>query len=298
MILEFDIASIAPAGLIVQLDEGAAQSLLLDLADMARAKWISLANDKLRRTSQDYVRGIQPVELGPGQASVSLLGGWPNMIEAGFPPFDMRDTLLGPTVPVVPRGQRGKHMNKKGGFYRTISFRFTGPNSTGRNAQKVTEAMRPVVGAQRADELGRRAWSQMKKLDPSQSDPGGKTQWGGRLNTAGTDLDVVGRSHSLVTNADGSKTFVAGGGAAHKNAIFDGAVKNEQTYKRATQAFYGTFRTISTSSGAGMSWIHPGSPGAHLLPEVQRYVEQQAPLLIAAVQQRLADPLGLFHRKK
>lgn len=294
MILEFDIDSIAPRGLLPQLSESVAQDLLLDLATMARAKWIDLANNKLLRTSQDYVRGIQPVELGDGIASVSLVGGWPNMIEAGYGPYDMRDTLLGPNVPVVPRGQRGKHINKKGGFYRTISFRMTGPQSSGRNAQKVTSAMAGVVGAQRAEELGRKAWSEMKKLSPGRSNPGQQTQQGSSLKTAGTDLEVRGRSHALVRNPDGTKTLVRNGGREHAAPIFEGAVKNEQTYKRATQAFYGTMRTISTSSGAGESWIHPGYAGAHLLPEVQRYIEQQAPQLIALVQKRLQDPLGLF----
>jgi len=274
VIFDFDLGKLAPPGLVAQLDETAARSLLSSVADMARAHWIQLAQQKFHRTAADYIRAIQPVELGDNVASVTLMGSWPNKLETGFPPYDLRTTLLGPNVPVVGPGERGKHANKSGGFYRSISFRFSGPASTGRTAQRVTDTYAKQLGEERAKKLGRMAWKEMRRLDPTLSNPGEKTKWGERLKTAGTALEVRGRSHSLV---DGK--FTPHGGAEHKNPLFEGAVRMQQTYQRATQAFHGTFRTISTSTTEG--WIHPGYEGARLAEEVARFIEQKGPDMVA-----------------
>jgi hypothetical protein len=232
------------------------------------------------------VRGIQPVELQGNVATITLLGSWPNMLEEGYGPYDMRETLLGPSVPIAPPGGgRGKQRTATGDFYRTIAFRMTGPTSTGRNAQKVTDAYARQLGADAARELGKKAWREMKKLAPSTSNPGEKTKWGERLKTAGTALEVRGRSHKLVTNPDGSKTLVRGGGREHAAPLFEGAVKKQQTYKRATQSFYGTFRTISTAVPDG--WIHPGYEGARIVPEVMAYIDRVGPDMVKAVIDRL-----------
>lgn len=290
MITEIDVRSLAPASLSVALDEGAATAILRDIADAARAKWVSLAHEHLKRTEQDYVRGIQPVEISAGGdtvvASITLLGRWPNMLEEGFGPYDMRETLLGPGVPIVPRGERGKHLSASGGYYRTIAFRMGGPRTTGRNAQKVTEVYAKQLGKDRAEQLGKLAWRAMRQLNPGRSNPGGKTAWGERLKTEGTALDVKGRSHKLITNADGSKTLVKHGGKEHAAPLFEGAMRHEQTYKRATQAFHGTMRTISTNQPEG--WIHPGYSGAHLLPEVEHYIRSVAPAMVDAVMARMS----------
>lgn len=290
MILDVDVGALAPPGLIAQLDESAAHKLLEDIAAMARAKWISLANERLHRTSQDYVRAIQPIEVGDYVVSVTLMGRWPNMLETGFPPFDMRDSLLGPNVPIVQPGQtgRGKRQNKDGGYYRSIFLRMMSPTATGRNAQKVTDVYARQLGADRARELGMKAWKAMKQLDPSLSNPGERTKWGERLSTMGTDLAVWGKSHRLDKNPDGSTTFVPFGGREHHSPLFEGAVKMQQTYARASQALYGTFRTISTSSPDG--WIHPGFAGARIAPDVVEYVKRIGPGMVEAFVQRATQP--------
>jgi hypothetical protein len=292
VITEISVDAFVPPGLVAQLDEGAARAVVRDIAAAARAKWISLAGEHLRRTEQDYTRGIQPVVFGQGGiivASITLLGAWPNMLEAGFPPFDMRTTLLGSSVPIVPRGQRGKHAAKGGGFYRTIAFRMTGPSSTGRNAQRVTDVYAKQLGAERAKKLGRVAWKAMGDLNknPSTSNPGEKTRHGARLKTEGTVLDVRGHSHKLITAADGSTSIIRHGGRQHAVPLFEGAMKHAQTYARATQAFTGTMRTISTNQPEG--WIHPGFHGAHLVPEVTHYINRVGPDMVAATMERISE---------
>lgn len=288
MITDIDVGSIVPPSLIAQLDEEAARAVVKDIAAAARAKWISLAHEHLKRTEQDYVRGIQPVALGSGGgivASVTLMGVWPNMLEEGFAPYDMRTTLLGANVPIVPVGQRGKHPIKGGGFYRTIAFRMMGPTTSGRNAQKVTDVYAKQLGAARAEKLGKVAWKAMRQLHPGTSNPGERTKYGERLKTEGTPLNVLGRSHRLELGADGKQSLVHHGGPEHAVPLFEGAMRNEQTYKRATQAFAGTMRTISTNQPAG--WIHPGYRGAHLVAEVEHYIRRVAPDMVAATMKRL-----------
>jgi hypothetical protein len=291
VIHDVDVGSLMPPGLVLQLDESILHDILRMLADTARAKWVSLAKEKLHRTANDYTRAIQPVEFGDFAASITLMGAWPNQIERGYGPYDMRKTLLGPNVPVVERGAgKGKHARKDGGFYRSIFFRLGAPTSSGRNFQRVTDAYAKQLGADRANALGRQAWKEMRKLDPSLSNPGEKTKWGARLNTAGTGMDVKGRSHKLVTMPDGSTALIRHGGAEHHSPLFEGAVKMQQTYKRATQAFYGTFRTISTGQPNG--WIHPGYAGAHLAPEVVRFIEHEGPGMVQAILDRVVKPPG------
>lgn len=290
MITEISVDSFVPPSLVAQLDESVARAVVKDIAAAARAKWISLAGEHLHKTEQDYTRGIQPVVFGQGGiivASVTLLGVWPNMLEAGFAPYDMRTTLLGSGIPVVPRGERGKHAAKGGGFYRTIAFRMMGPTATGRNAQRVTDVYAKQLGADRAAQLGKIAWKAMKKLNKGTSNPGEHTKYGQRLKTEGTALDVRGHSHKLVTAADGSTSIIRHGGKEHAVPLFEGAMKHAQTYARATQAFTGTMRTISTNQPEG--WIHPGFHGAHLVGEVTSYIKRVGPDMVAATMQRITE---------
>jgi hypothetical protein len=152
----------------------------------------------------------------------------------------------------------------------------------------VTDVYATQLGKDRAAQLGKLAWKAMGKLAPSKSNPSQATNYGGRLSTAGTALDVTGRSHALITGADGAKTLVRQGGAQHAAPLFEGAMRNQQTYARATQAFTGTMRTISTSQPNG--WIHPGYAGAHLLPEVENYIRRVAPSMVELVMQRMGQP--------
>ncbi len=292
-IISLDVESLVPPGMLLQLSPSALRGLARTLAALARTKWVSLANERLKSSSQDYVRAIQQVVVEGDIATVTLLGKFPNMMEQGFSPFDLRRTLLGPNVPVVgPEGGRGKRMNKEGGFYRAIMFRLGGPRSSGRNAQRITDAYAEYLGAQEAERLGKEAWKQMQKLDPSTSTTKGGTKWGGRLKTAGTDLDVRGVSHTLKkasqdpfdviagTTAGGGDAVGIHEGPPHKSPLFEGAVKMQQDYDKAKGVFYGTFRTISTSVTEG--WIHPGIPaGVALAPEAADHAVKQLPTLLA-----------------
>lgn len=274
--LEIDLASLIPREFLANVEESDVQSLIMTVAQAARAKWIRLASDKLHSSQQEYVKGISDVRFEGGVAFVTLDGVFPNMIEQGFGPYDLRETLLGPNVPIAEGpGSKGKHMTEDGHFYRTISFRMMGGKATGRNAQRTTDVYAAELGEQRAKKLGQLAERKMKKLSPTRS-AGGQTLWGESLKVSSRSaLSVKGHSHKLIPLGPDAMPgdqpiLVPHGGAEHKNPIFQGAYKFEQHYQSATQNSYGTFRTISTASPEG--WIHPGhQPGANLAPEANEY---------------------------
>lgn len=279
MLIEIDVDSLLPPQELSKFRPEVLVEIAQTLAELARAKWIQLAGEKLHKTSQDYIRAIQEVKTENQISSVVLAGAFPNMLEHGFAPFDMRDTLLGPNA-------HSKRVSKDGNYYRSIFFRVMGPTATGRNAQKVTDKYAQFLGAGRAEKIGKAAWNAMRRLEPSLSNPGGKTQWGGRL-PEGAVTDTRGRSHAFAQSgldiagtSTGGKVlkegdFIRHGGPEHKTDLFAGAVK----MKQGKSTFYGTFRTISTATTEG--WIHPGfAVGVNLAPEAAKFATSQIPMLM------------------
>jgi len=96
------------------------------LATASRAEWIRLAQEELRSTTRDYIKGIgDPVFSKGGRAfSITLEGALQNMLENGWPGGDMRAFL-----DKAPRARRAKD----GHLYNVIPFRHGSPGTGGRN---------------------------------------------------------------------------------------------------------------------------------------------------------------------
>lgn len=244
-----------PDAMLAALDQDLVDQVLRDLATAARAKWIKLAQQELHTSRSAYLAGIQEVEVVPGAASVVLVGMLPTIVEQGMEETDMRTTLLGPNVPVVPRGQRGKHATADGHFYRSIPFRHSTPGSEG----LVAPPMGSAYGVEAAGELGKKVYAAAKKLEATKGLPGQKTQWGGRL-PAGLAPKL--REH-------------------HKTDIYAGMVRQGKVYEKATQSQYHTFRTISTRNPIG--WIRPATQGLNLADKVGEFLSEIAPAAFAAL---------------
>jgi hypothetical protein len=254
-------------------------TVLQDVAEMARTYWISLADQRLHTTRQTYIAGLQEVEMGDGQATISLLGGLPNMIENGMDAVDMRDTLLGDNVPVVPFGEKGKHRAKNGGYYRAIPFRHGTPGNKQSNVgPKMGSAYSKGLGEARATEIGKAVYAEAKKLAAHGSSPYG-AEWAG---------------HGKQTRLPGG---VGGAGLLrphHASDIYKGMVKLEKTYgegtkpPRSPQAQYMTFRTISTNNTNG--WFRQATPGQNFAKEVVAFVNQKAPEAFSKYVEGLLKP--------
>lgn len=285
--IEVYVPSVVPPEWREDADREKYMEIAEQLADAARAKWLVLASERLHTSRREYVDAISRVDHSEqGVVAVRLVGTFPNMIEQGFDAFDLRDTLLGPNVPIVDRGGRGKHQSQDGHFYRSIFFRIS-PGGSGANIQRAGDMHTEYLGEKRSKIMARIAMKKARAQAPTRSNPGEPTQWGGRVSMAGTEFEHVrGRSHVLDKSGLSATATPAGailrGGPEHKTGLFEGMYRFEQHYKNAVQNYYGTFRTISTSEPDG--WIHPGmQPGAKLAEEANAYAIQLVPELLRAL---------------
>lgn len=265
MIKIVNVGELLPPGYLVALEVAIADTALRNLAEAARAEWLRLAGERLFSTRRDYMNGVLPVDMADGAATIALVGMLPNLLENGMPETDLHNTLLGPNVPIVGRGGRGKHASKAGGYHRAIPFRHAGPSSGGAVGQPMG---RPYTGHEAvadAKKLGRDIYKAAKALGATTSQPGGPTSWGERLPEG---LAPLLRPY-------------------HATDIYAGMVREEKTYKKATQSQYATFRTIAVDaqgSPVGKSpWIRPATSGVHLLREVESFVNQIAPHVFAGI---------------
>ena len=254
------LSDFIPESILAAASPEVVNAVVGDLMAGARAFWIQRAGEKLSSSRRDYINGIQEVELAEGAASVTLTGAMAMMVEDGVGPFDMHDTLLGPNVPVAGPGQKGKRVNAKGQFYRAIPFRHQTPGTLGQGGGiPMGQAYQGHPSVQSAEALGKSVYNQAKKLGPTTGMPGGKTQWGGRLQ--------AGLAPKLK--------------ALHSTDIYAGMVRQQKVYANATQNTYTTFRMISEAQPN--KWLHPGIEAAHIADEVATHIEQIAPAAFLAV---------------
>lgn len=252
MIVVQNLEELLPPGFLDAFSDPMIDSLLANIAESALDKWRRLAGEGLFTSRRDYLAGLQPIEFHPGTAVLSLVGVLPYLIENGMAEKDLHDVYLGPNVPVVPPGQRGKHVRKKGGYYRAIPFRHSVPGAGGAVGQPMGRAYRNHDEVSNFRKLGREVYGQAKELSPTTTNPYGKTTWGGRL--------PAGLAPKLKPH--------------HHSDIYAGMVRQEKTYAKATQSQYTTFRMISTGSPG---WIRPATPGVKFADQVAAHVAKIAP---------------------
>lgn len=247
--------------IIQALSPEALQTLLEDLAESARNHWIGLADAEFFTTKRDYIHGIQPVTTQAGQATISLVGVLPNLLENGMSERDLHETLLGPNVPISPPGEYGKHLfirpGGQVGYYRSIPFRHGTPDSGGAVGAPMGYAYRNSEAVADWKKLGEKVYGAAKKLKPTKGMPGGGVAYGGRLQAG---LAPLLKPH-------------------HKSDIYAGMVKEAKTYVKATQSQYVTFRMISTGSEG---WIRPATEGRKLVQKVSEFTARLAPQAFAA----------------
>lgn len=261
-----------PPEVYAKMNPKALRAVVRDIAAGARARWIQLASKDKSVFKNDYIRGIQQVSYRGNLAIITLLGEIPHILEDGAPALDMRTTLLGPNVPVVPMGERGKHLNKRGGYFRAIPFRHATPTAGHVVGQAMGSAYRGHELVRDAKKLGKEIYKAAKGLDATKSDPYGKTKWGGRLNTEklNTYGNVLGPQQRMIPLLK----------PHHKTDIYQGMVKQTKVYGKAEQSQYTTFRTISTSVKDG--WIRKPITARHYADQVNQYVQKVAPMSLAA----------------
>ena len=242
---------------------------IYQLAEAARAYWIHLAQTRLHSSTADYINAIQPIEMGDGEAVISLVGWFANAVENGMSARDMHEALLGQTTAPTPVGMPGIHLAEDGGRYRAIPFRHKTPGTTevgGMPMGGSFAAPRPgsrrlippmltesvMMQTQAAEEMGRTIHKIAKKLQEKQA---------------------LGKG--LAPKLSGH----------HATDIYAGMRKMVQQTTKAKQATYMTFRMISVGPD-GMprpsgKWKHPGIEARNLAADVRAHVESIAGDVVA-----------------
>ena len=284
--LQLDLQAFLPHSLLSILGEEFIESVLDDVASMARAKWIRLAQTELTSSKRDYIDGIQQVEGEGMERMVTLLGVLPNMIEQGTPPFDMRTTLLGEG--------KGK-VSASGKRYRAIPFRHGSPGSKGQAGAPMGSQYGPRGAASRAIDGG---MSQLQSVQLGKAiyDQAKKLRRGRRLpvRTSVTMPDttrVIQRGNQRpVVQVHGKTITVPKLAEHHSTDIFAGMQRTSKKYKTGSGAQYTTFRTISDANPQG--WIHPGIQGRNLHREVERNLDQYMGRIINTALKRALAPMA------
>lgn len=97
-----------------------------DTVDIVKLEWEQTAKKKLHSTYLDYYAALNRPDsvefISPFEAVITLRGKWANMLETGFPAFDMKKGFS--------RSEKAKR-SKDGGWYLTIPFRHLTPTAQG-----------------------------------------------------------------------------------------------------------------------------------------------------------------------
>jgi hypothetical protein len=265
MIIIQSFTNLIPDSLIKSISDAVAEQAVDDIATYARAYWVELAQEGLQSTAQSYIKGISDVRVDPGtnRRRITLTGAMAMSIEEDQAAYDMRKTLLGPSVPVVPKGSgmKGKHQNKQGGFYRAIPFYHQGPNTAGVGGTPIGKPYMRKRGLD-VQKMADSIFAAAKKLKATKGVAGQRISYGGRL--------PAGMAPKLKRH--------------HKTDIYAGMIRQSKFYRKVAQSKMTTFRMISTTSGHAKSWMRKATRGKQYARKVANEVKRSiAPAVFKAI---------------
>lgn len=106
--------------------QSAAQSAVSSTLMATKSHWEQIAQKRLKTTRNDYMLGLNADNSvsypDPFSGVLTLRGKWPNMLESGFPAYDMKSGFS--------TGKRVKQ-KKDGGWFMTVPFRQRTPGTAG-----------------------------------------------------------------------------------------------------------------------------------------------------------------------
>lgn len=223
-----------------------------NLAQGAQNEWIRLAQQRLRSSRDEYIRGLRMAESfnmkmvgGATKFEIQLVGKMPNNFEFGMAAYDMKSVRPG-----WLGGSKAK-VSADGNRYISIPFR---------HSLSSAASLAYSGKAKRAD-----LSKELKKV----------------AKTYGLNRMLRTASGSVV---EGSVKRVPNKAPVHP--YLKGLTRVQQkvggTTKSGKQRGHGilmTWRTMSEKSSPG-SWIHPGIKGANILRDVELWVDTELNNLI------------------
>ncbi|MCZ6868109.1 MAG: hypothetical protein O7G84_01235 [Gammaproteobacteria bacterium] len=251
MVVKVDIGQISLAVLGMLPTRSDQERMVHGMGAAALAFWKRQAQQNLKSTSREYVQALTSEE-GDRKFTITLSGVLPNLIEQGFQGGDMRDWMLS-----GPKAKQGKN-----GKYLIIPFSHGAAGSSGRNTGPAMPVSIHAAAKRLAPSLSRPARGTAAEAH--------KTRPGERLSAASAHVDR--QAHKLLTTK--AKPW-------HASSVYQGIVRQEKKYKRATQSSYTSFRVISENVNRGESdkegkatqhWFHPGIRAVHFATKTQKHV--------------------------
>jgi len=228
-----------------------------------RTNWLSIAKNELKSSEGAYTGAIQAETYklqGPFMIGyIALVGSFPNMVEWGHAPWDLRDTLLKSSKTKVSKtiySKSGKVIKEGGHRYLSIPFRQMMPGATGRNASVIGEPYRKQGGPMSelmATSIALNVAKAARAMKP--------TIVRGNFMGKPTDMRMnAGGSRALDAEALGVPKLRD----RHVTNLYQGMTKTTDATGKKPQNTYGTFRMISDnpnsmrSDTGGPNWTHPG----------------------------------------
>jgi hypothetical protein len=195
--------------------------------------WTEAAKQQLHSTRNNYIKGLILKNEENGINSITLVGQLNNMIENGCEPFDMKESF---------KESAKVHFTKDGGWYLTIPFRLATPGAIGEN-----EAFSGVMPSEIYDIVR----NQIPTITSQRSGTiyGGESLKKGNIPTE----YAIPKTRAAIVSSIG-RVFDE---YKNKSSIYEGLMRNQKTYEKATQSTYGTFRRVSDKSDPN-SWIFRG----------------------------------------
>jgi len=221
-----------------ELEHNMVEAATDDILDLWRAK----ASQGLGSTRDDYLQGLvheRSRRIAGNEGFITLVGAFPNMIEGGSPPFDIKPGIL--------ESERA-HIGMAGQRYLAVPFRWGTPGALGESFSGV---------------MPKSVYKEARELAPTTSAPGRGVIYGGRTRR------TEGRFPPQVRPGYGRW-----GGYQHKTGIYQGIIRQQKTYEKATQSHYTSFRMVSDRSEAN-SWIHPGFVARNFAEEALQEFESR-----------------------
>lgn len=187
--------------------------------------WDNQAKLSLNSTREMYRNALVTGFEGKRTGFVMLVGTLPNMIETGVGAFDMK---------IGFQNSMKVKQKKNGGWYLTIPFRSASSGALGESsvfASKLPEDIERIINGLKPKKSGEQALT--KKDIPETYQP---------------------NTRQAITNYESKITFPE---YTNKSSIYEGVVKNKQTYENATQGQFIGFRRVSDKSNPN-AFIHTG----------------------------------------
>ena len=225
---------------------------------LARNHLLFQAQRKLHGTAQEYIGGISAERITGFKAEFTLNGRFPNMLEWGAPPWDLRETLL-------RSSSRGVKVSKKGFRYMSIPFRHMGENATGRNGKPLGSAYAKLLGKAEGKRIASAVMTEVNRI---KSNP--------------RNSSISGYTGIIPASVGGPLLR-----ARHLTGLYSGMVVIQKVYDSgAKSSQLMTFRTISNNprsvreDGGGRNWMHPGLTARGFFKKTQKYIQLMSPTVL------------------